>query len=551
MPLLRLPLSRWWRRVIPFVSLCVLCFTVVVGCNTSPTSDTGQPTSTTASDRLVYATITAPRTIDPADSYETAGVELIYNLGDTLYAYAPGTTELKPHLATEMPTISDDGLTYTIALRDDVVFHDGTPFDAEAMKFSLDRFMQNGGKPAFLLSDIVENVEASGDLELTVTLKQPFSAFTAILAYAGICAVSPEAYTIGEGEFLPNEFVGTGPYKLAEYGSDTIRLDANPDYWGEEPSNEGVDIQVYKDNTANVFNAFKTGAADLTYRGLDPDQVATLLKDAEGDAWQAIAAPGASINYIALNQDQTPLDQPEVRQAIAYLIDRQLIVDRVFQGQAEPLYSLVPTAFTDYHQPAFETAYGEPDPEKAKELLAEAGFTPENPAEIEVWHPSSSTQRQLVAQTLQALAKEQLDGAIAFEVRTVDGATFFKNIKDGVYPTSLVGWYPDFLDPDNFVHPLLSCTEGSESDGCLKGASQNQGAFYYSDRMNELIEQQRQETDPAVRQELFAEIQTLLAEDIPYIPLWQTTEYVFAQNGLEGIDMNPSQLVYFAIVQKG
>ncbi|NEO84965.1 MAG: peptide ABC transporter substrate-binding protein [Spirulina sp. SIO3F2] len=547
--MLRLPLSRWWRRVISFMSLCLLCLTVVVGCNAPQSQDVEAP-GATAGDRLVYATITAPRTIDPADSYETAGVELIYNLGDTLYAYAPGTTELKPLLATEMPTISEDGLTYTIPLRDGIVFHDGTPFTAEAMKFSLDRFMQNGGKPAFLLSDIVENVEVSGDLELTVTIKQPFSAFTAVLAYAGICAVSPEAYTIGEGKFEPNDFVGTGPYKLAEFGSDKIRLDANPDYWGDTPGNGGVDIQVYKDNTANVFNAFKTGAADLVYRGLDPDQITKLQEGAESDAWQAIEAPGASINYIALNQDQAPLDQPEVREAIAYLIDRQLIIDRVFKGEAKPLYSLVPPAFTDYSQPAFEAAYGEPDAEKAKELLAAAGFTPENPATIEVWHPSSSVTRQGVAQTLQALAQERLDGAIAFEVQTADGATFFKNIKDGIYPTSLVGWYPDFLDPDNFVHPLLSCTEGSEAEGCINGASQNQGAFYYSDRMNELIEQQRKETDPAARQALFAEIQTLLAEDIPYIPLWLTTEYVFAQNGLEGVEMNPSQLVYFAIVQK-
>ncbi|MEM8639956.1 MAG: ABC transporter substrate-binding protein [Cyanobacteria bacterium P01_G01_bin.54] len=550
MPNLRLlPFARGWRRIISFLSLCLLCFTVVVAC-TPQSSETGPSATSNGSDRLVYGTLAAPRTIDPADSYETAGVEVIYNLGETLYTYAPGTTDLEPLLATEMPTISEDGLTYTIPLREGVTFHDGTPFTAEAMKFSLDRFMQNGGKPAFLLSDIVETVEVSGEMELTVTLQQPFSAFTAVLAYAGICAVSPEAYTIGVGEFLPNDFVGTGPYKLAEFGSDSLSLDVNPDYWGEAPTNAGVDIQVYKDNTANLFNAFKTGAADLVYRGLDPDQILTLQEDAEAGTGQAIAAPAASINYIALNHAQAPLDQPEVRQAIAHLIDRELIIERVFRGQGEPLYSLVPPAFTDFYQPAFDAAYTAPDAEKALELLAEVGITPETPAEIEVWYPSSSITRQQVAQTLQAMAAENLDGAIAFTVQTADGATFFDKIKDGVYPTSLVGWYPDFLDPDNFVHPLLSCTEGSASEGCVNGASQNQGAFYYSDRMNELIEQQREENDSAARQELFNEIQTLLAEDIPYIPLWLTTEYVFAQNNIEGLKMNPSQLVYFAIVAK-
>ncbi|MGB0563195.1 MAG: ABC transporter substrate-binding protein [Spirulinaceae cyanobacterium] len=551
MPNLRLPLARRWRRIISFLSLCLLCFTVAVACTPPQSSETGTTATDSGSDRLVYGALTAPRTIDPADSYETAGVEVIYNLGESLYTYAPGTTDLEPLLATEMPTISEDGLTYTIPLREGVTFHDGEPFNAEAMKFSLDRFMQNGGKPAFLLSDIVETVEASGEMEVTITLQQPFSAFTAVLAYAGICAVSPEAYAIGAGDFTPNKFVGTGPYQLAEFGSDSLSLDVNPDYWGEAPTNAGVDIQIYKDNTANLFNAFKTGAVDLVYRGLDPEQMTTLKEDAEAGNGQAISAPAAAINYIALNHDQAPLDQPEVRQAIAHLIDRELIIDRVFRGEGEPLYSLVPPAFTDYSQPAFEEAYGAPDADAALELLAEAGFTPENPAEIEVWHPSASVTRQQVAQALQALAQERLEGAIVFTVQTADGATFFKNIKDGIYPTSLVGWYPDFLDPDNFVHPLLSCTEGSESEGCINGASQNQGAFYYSDRMNELIDQQRKETDPAVRQELFAEIQTLLAEDIPYIPLWLTTEYVFAQNEIEGLEMNPSQLVYFAMVEKG
>ena len=108
---------------------------------------------------------------------------MLYNLGDRLYTYAPGTTELEPQLATEMPTVSADGLTYTIPLREGVTLHDGSAFNAEVMAFSIQRFMDNGGRPAFLLSEKIETVTATGEYELTLVLKQPFAALTALLTF--------------------------------------------------------------------------------------------------------------------------------------------------------------------------------------------------------------------------------------------------------------------------------------------------------------------------------------------------------------------------------
>ena len=540
---------RWGR----FLGLFALCLLLAVGCNpTGPTSSEGLgPADTPAAtgDRLLFGTTIAPRTLDPADSYEIAGLNVIYNLGDTLYTYEPGTATLKPSLATAMPTISEDGLTYTIPLREAVSFHDGTPFNAEAMAFSLERFMTNGGKPAFLLADIVERVEATAENELTIVLQQPFAAFTSLLAFAGTCAVSPTAYDLGEGQFTPNEFVGTGPYTLAEFSSDTIRLEPFADYWGEAPANGGVDIQIYTDNAANLFSAFTTPAVDIAYQSLDPDQIQSLLDGAEAGNWQALEAPGTAVNFMVLNRQQPPLDQLEVRQAIAAFVSRELINERVLQGQGEPLYSLIPTAL-EAHEPTFKTRYGEAEIEKAKELLTEAGFSPENPAVIPLWFPAASTTRSLVAQTLQAFADQELEGALVFEPNTVDGATFFKNIKEGIYPAALSNWYPDFLDPDNFIQPLLACDQGSETAGCESGSAQSQGSFYYNETMNDLIAAQRQETEAEARLELFAEIQEQLAADVPYLPLWQNQEYIFAQNGVENLKINPSQNVPFWLVSK-
>ncbi|MGL6339111.1 MAG: ABC transporter substrate-binding protein [Waterburya sp.] len=533
------------RQISKYLILFLICFTLAVGCNGNQTQ---QNTNNAANNQLSVGTTLKPRTLDPADNYELAGLNIIYNVGESLYTYEVGTTEIKPLLATAMPKISTDGLIYTIPVRQGVVFHDGTAFNAEAMAFSLQRFIENGGKPAFLLADVIDKVEATGEYELKITLKQPFAAFPALLAFPGACAVSPQAYKIGAGAFNPNKLVGTGKYKLAQFKSDSINLSINEKYWGDKPANQGINIQVYAGNSANLFNSFKTGEIDVAYQSLDPQQIETLIDDA-GDKWQVIEGSGTVVNYLVLNLEQEPLNQPEVRQAIASIVNRALINDRVLKGQAEPLYSLIPTAFDGY-QPTFETLYGDDNTAKAKELLTKAGYSAEKPAIIEIWHPSGSITRGIVADTMKAYAEQALGGILEFIPNSVESASFFGNLSQGVYPAALVDWYPDFLDPDNYLQPFLSCGKGSPNVGCEEGASQSRGSFYYSDRANQLIEQSRQEQDPTKRQAVFVELQKLLAQDVPYVPLWQTKDYAFAQTNISGVAINPSQNFPFWTIKR-
>ncbi|MGL4884543.1 MAG: ABC transporter substrate-binding protein, partial [Waterburya sp.] len=319
-------------------------------------------------------------------------------------------------------------------------------------------------------------------------------------------------------------------------------------YWGDKPANQGINIQVYAGNSANLFNSFKTGEIDVAYQSLDPQQIETLI-DGAGDEWQVIEGSGTVVNYLVLNLEQEPLNQPEVRQAIASIVNRALINDRVLKGQAEPLYSLIPTAF-DTYQPTFETLYGDDNTAKAKELLTKAGYSAEKPVIIEIWHPSGSITRGIVADTMKAYAEQALGGILEFIPNSVESASFFGNLSQGVYPAALVDWYPDFLDPDNYLQPFLSCGKGSPNVGCEEGASQSRGSFYYSDRANQLIEQSRQEQDPTKRQALFVELQKLLAQDVPYVPLWQTKDYAFAQTNISGVAINPSQNFPFWTIKR-
>lgn len=535
--------KRQWRSLLRFSALFGLCFAFIVACTSTPTTETEAPSEDVATrdsgGRVSMGTTLTARTLDPADAYEIFPGILLHNLGDQLYAYEPGTTNLTPQLAAEMPSVSEDSLTYTIPLREDVVFHDGSPFNAETMAFSLERFMQNGGRPAFLLADRITSVEATDEYELTISLNAPFAAFTALMTFWGVTPVPPETYEIAEGSFIPDNFIGTGPYKLAEFNSDSIKLDVNEDYWGEKPANGGIDIQIFT-SPANLYNTFQTDGVDVAYQTLDPDQIAALERDADTGNWQVIEAGTTVVNYMSLNQKIEPLNDVRVRQAIASMIDRDLVNERVFQGQAEPLYSLIPTSF-DVYEPVLQQAYGDGDFEQAETLLREAGFSEENPFNFEIWYPSSSTTRSIVANTLKESFETGLPGLVTVTVQTAESATLWGNVDKGVYPSVLANWYPDYYDVDTFVQPFLSCEKGSEETLCEEGASQGNGSFYYSDKANELIVAQQAEQDPETRKQIFKDIQTLLKEDVPYIPLWQNKDYVFAHEGIAGVAIQPTQ----------
>ncbi|MDF5708388.1 MAG: ABC transporter substrate-binding protein [Nostoc sp. S4] len=542
---------KGWSRIIQFISLFSVCLFLVVSCAPRPqptTLPSGSVNSITGDGRITIGTTAKPRTLDPADAYELASLGLVFNMSDRLYTYEPGSTEIKPQLATALPKVSQDGLTYTIPLRQGVVYHDETPFNAQAMAFTIQRFIQNKGKPSFLLGDIVDSVKTTGEYELSIKLKKPFAAFPSLLAFPGVCAVSPKAYKVGAGEFKPNIFVGTGPYKLAQYGTDSLRFDVFDKYWGEKPANKGVNVQI-QTSPVNLFNAFRTGGVDVAYLSLQPDQTQSLEEGGKKGDWQAIAAQGSVVSYLVLNRNQKPLDKAEVRSAIASIVDRPLINERVLLGQADPLYSMIPTTF-NVSQPLFKDKYGDANFDRAKQLLTTAGFSKENPAKIQVWYPSSSPTRSLAAQTLKSLVDAKMDGILQFEVAVAEGPAFFKDISRGLYPAALLDWYPDFLDPDNYVQPFLYCEKGSVAKGCEDGGSQTQGSFYYNEAVNKLIDQQRKELNPEARQKIFAEIQNQVTTDVPYVPLWQNKDYVFARNGVNSVQLNPIQILVYQTIKK-
>jgi peptide/nickel transport system substrate-binding protein len=541
-----------FSRVTRFIPMGVaLMLLGLTGCqsNTATNNPANPAPSSSKADRITFGTTANISTLDPADAYSSFAGILLYNLSDRLYTYKPGTQELMPQLATAMPTVSADGLSYKIPLRQGVTFHDGEKFDAKAMVFSLERFIKSKGAPSFLLGDAIAAIQASGAYELTIKLKKPFTAFPALLAFSGACAVSPKAYTIEEGKFKAKEFVGTGPYKLVSFGVDRVRLEPFGQYWGEKPANPGVDIQFFS-NEANLFNAFRTGAVDLAFKSLAIEQIEVLKRDSNAQGWQVIEQPSSGIDYLSLNIKSAPLDKVEVRQAIAAAIDRPFIQGRVFNQQVTPVYSLVPPTLTE-HVSSFQGRYGDAgNSELAKKLLTQAGFSATNPLKLELWYRSNLPKDQLTMITIKGLMQKNLGNLVNLELNGVDSATAYKNLDKGAYPTFLLDWAPDYLDADSYIQPFVDCAKGSVEKGCEEGSTPGQGSFYFNDRVNQLIAESRKVRDPKQRQVIFSELQSIVAKDVPFIPLWQGRDYLFAQKAIQGASLEATQKIPFGKLKK-
>ncbi|MBO8180543.1 MAG: hypothetical protein H0Z19_08735 [Archaeoglobus sp.] len=303
--------------------------------------------------------------LDPSNAYDFYTWEILNNIMGGLVRYKPGTTELEPYLA-ESWNVSDNGLVYTFKLREDLKFADGTPCKAQDVVRSVKRVMTIQGDPSWLVTDFVEDVEAVDDYTVKFTLKKPTAYFIALLATPPYFPVHP-AYKAEEID--PDQTAGgVGPYKIVDWKRDQeLILEANPNFFGDQPMTKRIVIKFYKDATT-LRLAMEKGEVDIAWRTLAPIDIES-LKEKEG--LQVIEAPGGFIRYLVLNANENtdyPTKNIYIRRAIAAAIDREDIAQRVYRGTVEPLYSLVPIGMWS-HEDVFKDMYGDGNIELAKEYL--------------------------------------------------------------------------------------------------------------------------------------------------------------------------------------
>lgn len=475
--------------------------------------------------QLVVASKSTLSSVDPVDVTTSAGLQLLSAIGDPLYS-ADADGNLHPRLATSLPQLSADGRTARIPLRRGVLFHDGTPFDADAMVFSLERFRALG-KLSYLLDGRIEAITASGPYELELKLKRPFSALTALLSSLNLAPVSPTAYAQHRDRPMAERFVGTGPYRLASSSPQQQTLLPFERYWGAAPRNKGVHLITLSNSTA-LFGALLSGEVDvLTSAGMDSDQQKALAERAgRGELVEGIG-PATEIGYLTLLSDRPPLNHPVLREAIGLSIDRSLISQRVSYGIRPPLRSLVPPPLVG-SQPATWPAY---NPEKAQRLFRQAGYCNGQALVLPLTFRSNVPTDKLFALTWQAQLQRDLGTCVTLEINGVESTTAYRQLEQAAFPMILLDWIGDYPDPDIYLAPMLGC---SQADGsrCLAGNAAAAGSFWSAPGLQEQLERS-ESIGGEQRQQLLQTLQERAAQGGAYIPLWHVAPRAWAQPQLQ------------------
>jgi len=510
--------------------------TATPGVTTTQTTQAASPTAPKYKDTIVIGTTDSIQTtLDPAEAYDYLGVNIIQNMGEGLFAYEPGTGKLVNKLAVSY-NISPDRRVWDIRIRSDAKFQDGSPLTARDVVWSWNRTITLNQDPAFLIGDLIERAEAIDTYTVRVYLKAPFEEnyVKALLSTWVSFPVNPRTSPM-EVVKPPKTLDMVGPYKLGDWKpGEYILLVANPNYYGEKPKTPNILIKFYKD-PQSLRLAIERGEIDIAFRTLSPADLRDLVNNPR---LQVVAGPGiAPIRYLVFNVNKEPFNNKLVRQAIAYLIDRNAIVNTVFLGRfAQPLYSMIPIGFLG-HKDSFKEIYGDrPNIEKARELLRMAGYSEANKLKIELWYtpvrytPAEPDIAAIIKQNLEA------SGMIQVDLKSADWATYRTLFREEKISMWLLGWFPDFLDSDNYVRPFYH----SKANTWLH-------VNYKNPTVDQLIDQQiLQPTEQRIN--TLYKIQDIVAEDAPIIPLWQEGQFAVAQPKVKGIVLDISQIFRYYLL---
>ncbi|MCU0521248.1 MAG: ABC transporter substrate-binding protein [Anaerolineae bacterium] len=243
-----------------------------------------------------------------------------------------------------------------------------------------------------------------------------------------------------------------------------------------------------------------------------------------GGTPEATVAPTAEVPAVEEPAEARPLWTPELKQAFAAAIDREVIVDRVFEGRNTPAYHMVPAGYPYATEP-FLDKYGTRDLEMAKALLTDAGYTEANPFVVDLWYPPEHY-GTTTADVMQVI-KEQLEetGLMQVNLQSQNWAEYVNAFVEGeAYPVFMLGWFPDFVDPDTWLTPFSSCIQSPDN-----------GVNYCDEKMDELLLKAAASSDPAVREATYAEIGVYYAEQVPTLPLFFEPEFITYRDGVEGV----------------
>lgn len=517
------------RRGLIAVTGAAVAAMVLSGCVASERGDDGGEASGDVDGTFVFAASSDPASLDPAFAQDGESFRVSRQIFEGLVGTEPGTADPAPLLAESWES-SEDGMSHTFTLKQDVTFHDGTPFNAEAVCANFDRWFNWTGLAASeafgyyynkLFKGYAENpadavyksCTPEGDYSVTIDLNKPFAGFVASLSLPSFAMQSPSAlkdFGADEvsgsaeapvlSEYAMGHPVGTGPYQFDEWApGEQVSLKAYGDYWGEAGQIDEIIFRTIDDPTARR-QALESGSID-GYDLVGPADTQAL----EDDGFTMVSRPPFTILYLAFNQALPELQDPKVREALSYAVDKDALISQVLPEGTEKAIEFVPDTVNGYNPDVTTYDY---DPEKAKSLLAEAGYDEANPLKLTFNYPVNVSRPYMPdPEQIFTVLSSQLSEV---GVETTPVSEEWVEYLDRTTGTSdhgihLLGWTGDYNDTDNFV-------------GVFFGQQSSEWGFDNPELFQKLNEA-RGVSNLEDQTALYEEINEMVAQFIPGVPL--------------------------------
>jgi len=495
-------LSAPRRGTVVVALLCALLF----GCARKPSPET-----------LVMIIESSPANLDPRVGLDAQSERI----GDLLFDNLLSRDEhlnVKPGLAERWET--PDPRTYIFHLRHGVKFSDGRPLTSRDVKWSFDSLLQGKVRSTKAAAyRLVDHIDAPDHDTVVFHLKEAWAPLLWNLAGGGGMGIVPD----GSGDEISRFPIGSGPFRFvsAEMDKDVV-IERNDNYWGDKARLDRVRFIVVPDTTTRALELRK-GSADVEINALFPDMVSALEREPN---LQVLRGPGTVLGYMAFNLRDPILQNLRVRQAIAYALDRQPLIHYLLRDFARPAASVLPPESWAYDPKVQSYPH---NPEAARRLLDAAGYPASNGVRF---HLTMKTSVEESSRAMAAVFQQQLrEVGIVLDIRSFEFATFFSDVTHGEFQVYSLRWVGGNEDPDIFEYAFHSAR-------IIPNGANRQ--FYTNPRIDRLIDYARSETDQNARKRDYAQVQEILAEDLPYVDLWYFDNVMVYSKRVRNLQLNPS-----------
>ncbi|MBM7855672.1 peptide/nickel transport system substrate-binding protein [Desulfohalotomaculum tongense] len=488
---------KWLRRLV--LLLAFLFFIAALEKN-GVVNTTAPPAKNTAQDSLIILTDRQWITLDPAMAADPQSAKIINNIFEGLVKYKPGSVEVEPALATGWQ-VEQDGRVWIFHLRRGVKFHDNTPFNAQAVKFSVERVM--AGKEIMPYSEMVfgmvDKVEVLNDYTVKFVLKYPYAPFLQNLAMPWAAPmVSPTAVKKLGLDFGRSP-VGTGPFQLQKWQDERLVLTANENHWKQAPFIKKVLFQAEADNRERL-KKLATGRVDIVDNIYLPKLSAKQLKNTV-----PVQQTSASINYLGFYTDKAPFNSSRLRRAVTMAVNREKLVQELYNGSILPAESYIPAGIPGHSKKLTQYPY---NIDECKKLLEQNGYAGGMNLTLITYQGPRPYNPAGGEKLAQAIKKQLALAGINVKIKVYPWPEYKRALKRREGDCFLYGWVGDNGDPDNFLYTLLTTPQ------IKRGLNP---AGYSNPQVDRMLASARQVTDPKLRQRIYYHAQQIILQDAPWI----------------------------------